>query len=103
MSSGRSEDEEKALRNFLSKMVDVPSINLDAFEVAADVIRLVPKVAAFKHLVVPVSHVGSMLVLAMADPRDLVAAEAIRSITGCTIEVVRSEEAAIRRALARYF
>lgn len=99
----RSDEEERAIRNLLAKQFGVASLDLDAFEVSAEVIRLVPKEAALQHLVVPVNRVGSTLVLAMADTRNLIAISAIGSITGCVIEVVKSEETAIRRALARYY
>jgi len=50
--------EEHQLTNFLSKQYGVPSINLEEFDIPDEVIKLVPKEVAEKHLIIPVNRAG---------------------------------------------
>src|ERR1041384_5822116 len=61
------------LLNFLSKQYHVPSINLDDFQIDAEIIKLINEDVAQKHQVIPVHRSGSSLVIAMADPSNIYA------------------------------
>src|ERR1051326_6307605 len=54
---------ETDLTSFLSKQYGVPSINLAGFEIEQDVINLVPKDVAEKHIIIPVNRSGSNLIV----------------------------------------
>src|SRR5215510_7790548 len=56
------------ITNFLSQQYRVPTINLEEFEIDADIIKLVSRDQCEKHKVLPVSRAGNSLVVAMADP-----------------------------------
>lgn len=103
MAKDHSEDEKETLRSFLSKQFDVPSINLDEFVVGPGALGLVPKNVCEQHGLIPVSRASSVLVLAMADPRDAAAVAEVAALTGLAIEIVRANEDAIRRAIARHY
>ncbi|PZR11397.1 MAG: type IV-A pilus assembly ATPase PilB [Archangium gephyra] len=95
--------EETKLTDFLSKQYGVPAINLKEFDVEPDIIKLVPKEVAEKHLVVPVNRAGSALIVAMCDPANIYAVDDLKFLTGYNIEAVVASEPAIREAIERYY
>ncbi|MGV3619957.1 MAG: type IV-A pilus assembly ATPase PilB [Archangium sp.] len=95
--------EETKLTDFLSKQYGVPAINLKEFDVEPDIIKLVPKEVAEKHLVIPVNRAGSALIVAMCDPANIYAVDDLKFLTGYNIEAVVASEPAIREAIERYY
>ena len=95
--------DEHELTDFVAKQYGVPSIDLDDFEVDAEVIALIPEEVALKHTVVPVNRAGSTLILATSDPSDIFALDDIKFLTGYTIQPVVASEEAIKRAIQKYF
>ncbi len=95
--------EESKLTDFLSKQYGVPAINLKEFDIDAEIIKLVPKDVAEKHLVVPVNRAGSSLIVAMCDPSNIYAVDDLKFLTGYNIEPVVSSEPAIREAIEKYY
>ncbi len=94
---------EEELSAFLSKQYGVPSINLNDFEIEADVIRHVPADIAQKYQIVPVNRAGSTLIVAMNDPSNLFAIDDLKFMTGFNIEVVVATESAIKAAIDKYY
>src|SRR5690349_21003979 len=47
------------LTQFLARQYSLPSINLNDFEIDGEVLKLVPKEVAMKHMVVPVNRAGA--------------------------------------------
>jgi type IV pilus assembly protein PilB len=94
---------ERDLTSFLSKQYGVPSINLNEFEIDAEVIKLVPREMAQQHQVIPVQRAGNALIVAMADPSNLHAIDDVKFLTGYNIEPVVASEEAIRNAIERYY
>jgi hypothetical protein len=94
-------DQETA--SFLSQQYRVPTINLDEYEVPKEILQLVSKELCEKHLVLPVSRAGSSLIVAMVDPKDEIAIEALKFVSGFNIEPVIATERAIRSATDRYY
>jgi type IV pilus assembly protein PilB len=94
---------ETELTNFLSKQFGVPSIDLTSFEVDTEIIQLVPRDVAEKHMVLPVNKVGSNLIVAMSDPSNIFAIDDLKFLTGYNIEVVVASEQAIKEAIEKYY
>ncbi len=94
---------EADLTGFLSKQYGVPSIDLRDFEIDPEVLKLVPKATAEKHLVVPVNRTGASLVVAMSDPSNIFAIDDIKFLTGYNVDVVVASEQAIREAIERLY
>src|SRR5947208_15773249 len=86
-------DEE--VTNFLSRQYGVPAINLQFFEIDANVIRLIPQETARKHQILPLSRVGASLTIAMVDPTNVFAMDDIKFMTGFNIEPVVASESSI--------
>jgi type IV pilus assembly protein PilB len=87
----------------LSKKYGVPSINLTFFEIDPAVIKLIPIDVAQKHLVIPLSRVGSTLTIACVDPTNVFAMDDIKFMTGFNVEPVVASEASILEALEKYY
>src|ERR671911_564462 len=94
-------DEE--ITNFLSNQYRLPAVNLDEFEIDAEVLKIVGKDVCMKHGIVPVSRSGSSLIVAMSDPTNLHAVDDIKFLSGYNVEPVVSSEAAIQAAIERYY
>src|SRR5512147_2358825 len=95
-----SDDE---ITSFLSTQYRLPAIDLDEFEVDAEVIRLVSREVCEKHKILPVSRSGSSLIVAMADPTNLHAIDDIKFLTGYNVEPVVASETAIQHAIERFY
>src|SRR5215472_4215853 len=95
--------EEHKLTDFLSKQYGVPAINLKDFEIDAEIVKLVMKEVAQKHLVIPVNRAGQSLIVAMADPSNIYAVDDLKFTTGYNIEPVVASEPSIRDAIERYY
>lgn len=95
--------EEHKLTDFLSKQYGVPAINLKDFDIDPEIIKLVKKDVAEKHLVIPVNRAGPSLIVAMCDPSNIYAVDDLKFTTGYNIEPVVASEVSIREAIDRYY
>ena len=98
---GYADDDDITL--ILSKKYGVPSIDLDSFEIAESIIKIIPIEVARKYMVVPLSLVGKSLTVASADPANIVAMSEIEFTTGFKIEAVVATEGSILEALEKYY
>src|SRR5580704_5552971 len=95
-----SDDE---ITSFLSQQYRVPTIDLEEYEVDAEVLKLVPKEPCERHKVLPISRTGNALIVAMADPTNLNAIDDLKFLTGYNIEPVIASETAIVAAVEKYY
>jgi type IV pilus assembly protein PilB len=94
---------EEDLTQFLSKQYGVPAVNLAEFDIDSEVIALVPKDVALRHRVVPVNRAGSSLIVAIADPSNILAIDDLKFVTGYNIEAVVASDVGISEAIERYY
>jgi type IV pilus assembly protein PilB len=94
---------EDELAEAISGQYGVPTLNLDDFEVASEVIKLIPEDVATKHTIIPVNRAGATLIIATADPSNIFAIDDVKFLTGYNVEVVVAAEESIRRAIDRYY
>ena len=94
---------EEEMAQALSRQLGYPYINLDQFEVYADVIDLIPLDVAKKYLIMPIHRIRSFLTLAMVDPTDLGIIEDIRFRTGLSIQPVIASESGVMNATNKYY
>lgn len=95
--------DDKQLADFLAKQYNIPSVDLDAFQIDPDAIKIVPKKICEKYKIIPVSRAGDTLVLAMADPSNVYIKDDLFHITRCKITAVVAPEHAIELAIDRYY
>src|SRR5450432_2899502 len=91
------------ITSFLSQQYRVPTVNLEEYEIDADILKLVSREQCEKHRVIPISRAGSSLVVAMADPTNLNAIDDLKFLTGYNIEPVIASETAIVTAVEKYY
>jgi type IV pilus assembly protein PilB len=91
------------ITSFLSQQYRVPTIDLEEYEIEADILKLVSKEQCEKHRVIPVSRTGNALIVAMADPTNLHAIDDLKFLTSYNIEPVIASETAINGAIEKYY
>ncbi len=88
---------------FLSDQYRLSAIDLSQVQFQPELIKLVPSGLAKKFLMVPVRREGSKLIVAMADPQNMVALDDIKFMTGYHIEPVIAPESAIINAINKNY
>ncbi len=94
--------EDKVLDVF-AKFYRVPRSNLGEMDVPRQVIDLIPKEMAQKHRVVPIDRAGNNIIVAMGDPRNLDAINAIRFSVGFFPKPVLASELRLTEAIEKYY
>jgi type IV pilus assembly protein PilB len=91
------------ITSFLSSQYRLPAINLDEYDIDADVVKMVGREVCEKHKIIPVSRSGQTLIVAMADPTNLNAIDDIKFLTSYNVEPVVASETAVVAAIDRYY
>ncbi|MFK8138659.1 MAG: type IV-A pilus assembly ATPase PilB [Bdellovibrionales bacterium] len=94
--------DEKELTEFLSEQYNVPSIDLDIFEIDRAALAKIPKNICEKYVCIPISLSGNTLVVAMSDPSNIFAVDDLTFISKCKIQTVVCTETAILGAVEKY-
>ena len=94
---------EADLTRMLARQYRVPAVDLERVNVDPKIIKLVPSDLAHKHLVLPLRRVGRTLTLAMANPIDVAAIDALKFTTRHEIEPVVVGEYTLKNHLSRYY
>jgi len=94
---------EKKLMVGLSKYLNLPPIDLKRIKISPDIIEFIPRNMAVFYQAVPISKVGDILTVAMADPLNIVAMDDIKLITGLKIQPVISNPKDIQNAIENYY
>src|SRR6201988_56300 len=89
--------------NFLSRQYGVPAINLSYFEVDPAVVKLIPFETAKRYQILPLSRVGASLTIAMVDPTNVFAMDAIKFMPGFNIEPVVASESSITEGIDKAY
>ncbi len=88
---------------FIGKQLNIGAIRLSDIELNSDIVKLIPVDLARKFSVISVSKIGKTLVVAVSDPNNVYVLDAIKFITGLSVQPVMSPEKAIRRAIDHYY
>jgi type IV pilus assembly protein PilB len=102
VSMGAVTDEEE-ITAFIGKQLNIGAIRLSDLELNADVVKLIPHDIARKFNVIAVSKFGKTLVVAISDPNNIYVLDAIKFITGCSVQPVISPEPTIQKAIEHYY
>jgi type IV pilus assembly protein PilB len=87
----------------VAEQLRIPAADLVAVDVVPAVLNLVPKDLAIKHVCLPWFVEGRDLYLIMADPTNVVAADAIAFRTGLKVKPVVAPESEIILALQKFY
>lgn len=91
------------IQQSLARKLGIPFVDLSKFQIAPEAISYVPQEIAEKHIVVPVHFYNDKLVVAIENPMDWDALDALRFHTNIFIEPVMSTEEAIIKAIAFFY
>lgn len=91
------------LVEFLGKQYSLPTIDLSGFEVDPEAIKSLSRQVCEKHMVIPVSKAGKVLVVAFADPSNIYVKDDLALLTRCKIEAVVASETGILAAIDKYY
>lgn len=85
------------------KYYQVPGVEVNTFEIDASVVSLVPREICDKYTLIPIQKAGNTLVVAFADPSNIVVKEDLRFITRHRIQAVVGTEIAIASAIDKNY
>ncbi len=81
----------------------VPHVNLDAYVLKPDILRLLDADLVKRYKSVPLEKVGERLTVAMADPNNVVAIDDIAMATGCQVIPVIAAKSELDKVIRQHF
>ena len=94
---------ERKLMAGLSEYLGLPPIDLAKIKVSAEIIDLIPRSLSVFYQIIPISRVGDVLTVAMADPLNVLATDDLKVVTGLQIQPVISNYKDIQQAIETYY
>ncbi len=94
---------DREILQLLRDELRVPVTDLTEHDIDREAIDLIPRDAATRHRVIPLSFDGSSLILAMADPTDPYARDDVFFLTGHEPRPVAAPGAAILAAIEQHY
>ena len=79
---------ENQILRALEKNYSVPGVEVNSFEIDPNVIAMIPRELCEKHTLVPLQRAGTTLVVAFADPSNIMVKEDLRFIARCRIHSI---------------
>src|SRR3972149_5787543 len=99
---GAIQDEDE-LSDFIGRQLNIGALRISDIELNPEVVKLIPADIARKFNVIAVSKLGRTLIVAISDPSNIYVLDAVKFITGCSIQPVISPEKAIQKAIDAYY
>ncbi|MDH3889601.1 MAG: type IV-A pilus assembly ATPase PilB [candidate division Zixibacteria bacterium] len=96
-------DSEDEIADFVGKHLKIGALRLTDVELNPEVVKLIPLDIARKFKVIAVSKLNRTLLVAISDPNNIYVLDAVKFITGCTVQPVISPEKAIEKAIETYY
>ncbi|NLM03714.1 MAG: Flp pilus assembly complex ATPase component TadA [Clostridiales bacterium] len=94
---------ENQIIEVLEFQLGIPHMNLNRYYIKENVPKKINEALARKHMAIPINIIDGKLVVAMADPLNLVAIDDIKLATGLDVNVVISTKNDILSAIDKYF
>ena len=92
-----------AVLDGLSAQLGVPPTRVNSYTVTPEALTCLSEKVARKYTAVPLLKVGSTLIVATANPRDLQALDDLRFAAGCEVQTMIALESEILQALATFY
>jgi len=96
-------ESEDQISRFVGKQLNMGTLRLADVELNPDIVKLIPLDIARKFNVIAVSKLGKSLIVAISDPNNVYVLDAVKFITGCSIQPVISPEKSIKKAIESYY
>lgn len=95
--------DEMKLYQILAEQLNVELLDLFGIKVPQELIALIPENIVKTYCIMPVKKEGNILYIAMIDPTNTFAIDALRALTGLTIKPVMSSKTQILAAIEKYY
>ncbi|MBC8549366.1 MAG: Flp pilus assembly complex ATPase component TadA [Candidatus Brocadiales bacterium] len=93
----------ESIANSLGTYYDVPYVDLDTYDIDANVLKLVSERLARKYKFLPLFKITNNLTIAISNPRNLYGIDEIRDILNCDIGITVSTEDQILQSLDKFY
>ena len=100
MGAVTSEDE---ISTIIGKHLKIGALRLGDVELNPEVVKLIPLDIARKFKVIAISKIAKTLLVAISDPNNIYVLDAIKFITGCTVQPAIAPEKEIEKAIENYY
>ena len=94
---------ENQILRAMEKNFAVPGVEVSTFEIDPAVIAMIPRDVCERNQLIPLQKAGTTLVVAFADPSNIMVKEDLRFITRCRIQAVVGTETAIAASIEKYY
>ena len=87
----------------MSQELGIPPINLSRYKIDPSVIKLISRKVAKQYRILPISKIANTLTIAMSDPLNIFALDAIKTLTGFKINPIVTTDKELREAIGQYY
>ena len=87
----------------IGQELGTPPIRLSRYSIDPAVLQLLPKKIVRQYRIIPISKIGNVLTIAMADPLNILAIDDIAALTGCKIGTLITTDKEIEDAINEYY
>jgi type IV pilus assembly protein PilB len=95
--------DEEELSEFVGRQLNIGALRLSDIELNPEVVKMIPLDIARKFSVIAIGRLGKTLIVAISDPNNIYVLDAVKFITGCSVQPVISPEKAIQKAIDSYY
>ena len=94
---------QKDLMVVMSRQLNIPPIDLSKYKIDKAILQLIPEKVARHYSILPISRIGNVLMIAMADPLNIFAIDEIKLLTNYNIEPIIATENDVKEAINNYY
>ncbi|MFC1658572.1 hypothetical protein ACFL1D_04205, partial [Candidatus Omnitrophota bacterium] len=87
----------------LTSQYGFPYLPLESYEIAPEIIQIVPEDIARQYLLVPIDKFGSNLSIAISNPLNSEAIEEVEALVGINVQIFVSTGSDVKRAIEKYY
>jgi len=87
----------------IGQELGTPPIRLSRYNIDPSVLQLLPAKIVRQYRIIPISKIGNVLTVAMADPLNILAIDDIKALTGCKIGTLITTDREIEDAINEYY
>ncbi|MDD3983828.1 MAG: hypothetical protein WC329_06685 [Candidatus Omnitrophota bacterium] len=94
---------EEDIAQAITAQYGFPFLPLTNYEIAREIIKLVPDRVAKQYMIIPVDKIGDNLTVAMSNPLNIQAIEDVEMLTACHVQTFVSTSSDIKNAIEKYY
>ncbi|KPK38247.1 MAG: hypothetical protein AMJ78_10285, partial [Omnitrophica WOR_2 bacterium SM23_29] len=91
------------LMAILSQELGIPPISLSKYKIDPEITKVIPRKVIAHYQIMPISKIGNILSVAMADPLNVFAMDDIKKITGLEVAPIITTQEDIQAAIEKYY